>query len=446
MTAATAREQAQAYPRESYAWYVIGVLFVVTLFSQLDRQLPSLLVQPIRQEFGISDTGFSFLQGYAFALVYTLAGLPFGRMVDRTNRRNLILFGLVVWSVMTMLGGFAHTYWQLFAARMGVGVGEAVLAPAAYSIIADYVRPERRGRALGFYYVSLAVGSGASLFLGGLIFKLIPPEGLVLPLVGLLAPWKLMFVLAGAPGLVLAFLLFTVREPLRRDAGQVRDAGREGSVGEFVTYLKRHAATFSRVLTFPAVLAILGYGQLAWAPAFYSRKFAMDPANIGLVLGVVVAGSGLAGTLLSAFLSDHWANRKLPAARLRVTMVSWAFMIPGVILWPLVPDQTLSLAFLVFAVGGASIAQAAAPAVIQEVTPNRMRGQAIAVYLLLGGLLGIGFGPTSIALVTDNVFRDDAALPLSIVTVCLPMALIGLWLTLTGLKPYQRTVEALGAG
>jgi MFS family permease len=446
MSAAATRDDTTPYPRESYAWYVIAVLFVVTLFSQLDRQLPSLLVQPIRHAFGISDTGFSLLQGYAFAIVYTLAGLPFGRMVDRTNRRNLIFFGVVIWSVMTILAGFSQTYWQLFATRMGVGVGEAVLAPAAYSIIADYVRPERRGRALGAYYVSLAIGSGASLFLGGLIMKAIPAEGLVLPLIGLLEPWKLMFVLAGAPGLILAFLMFTVVEPARRDTGDVKAAGQQGSVGELVTYLRRHSATFSRILTYPAILAIIGYGQLAWAPAFYARKFAMTPSTTGVTIGALVAVAGLVGSLMSAFLSDYWVAKKVASARLRVTLVAWAFILPSVLVWPLVANLAVSLVFLAFAVGGASIAQAAAPAIIQEVTPNRMRGQAIAIYLLLGGLLGIGFGPTSIALVTDQVFKDDAALPYSIVAVCLPMALLGFWLSASGLKAYDRTAKSLAAG
>jgi MFS family permease len=136
----------------------------------------------------------------------------------------------------------------------------------------------------------------------------------------------------------------------------------------------------------------------------------------------------------------------VPAARLRVTIVGWALILPGVLVWALVPDIKLSLLFLGLSTGGAALAQAAAPPIIQSVTPNRMRGQTIAIYLLLAGLLGIGFGPTAIALVTDHVFNSDAALPYSIVTVCLPMALVGCWLSLSGLKPYERTAAALAAG
>jgi MFS family permease len=447
MTQTSGRDdQDAAYPPERYAWFVIAILFVVTLFSQLDRQFPALLVKPIRHALGITDTGFSFLQGYAFALVYTLAGLPFGRLVDRVNRRNLIIGGIVVWSVMTILAGFAQTYWQLFATRMGVGVGEACLAPAAYSIIADYVPRARRGRALSVYYVSLAIGSGASLFLGGLILRAVPASGLVLPLIGATPAWKAMFMMAGAPGLLIVFLLLAIREPVRRDPGSLELAAGAGSLGEFLAYLARHASTFSRLLTYPAVLAVIGYGALAWAPALFERRYGLAPKSSSLVLGGLVAGAGLVGTLISGYLSDRWANAQVPAARLRVTMIAWAVMIPAATLWPLAGSARLSFILLALTVGSLSIAQAAAPAAIQDVVPNRMRGQAIAIYLLIAGLLGIGFGPTAIALVTDRVFHSDAALPYSLALVGAPMALIGLWLSWSGLKPYARTrAELAGA-
>src|SRR3990167_7204618 len=163
------------YPAPRYAWYVIGVLFAVTLLSQLDRQLPALLVRPLRKEFGISDTAFSLLQGYAFAVFYTLAGLPLGRLVDRGSRRNLIFVGLLFWSAATALFAFGQTYTHLLLARVGVGIGEAVLAPAAYSLIADFVAPRRRGRALAVYYVSIAIGSGGAPPLGGGVVAGVPP-------------------------------------------------------------------------------------------------------------------------------------------------------------------------------------------------------------------------------------------------------------------------------
>ncbi|CAN5141633.1 MFS transporter [soil metagenome] len=430
------------YPPARYAWYVIGVLFVATLLSQLDRQLPALLVRPIRAEFGISDTGFSFLQGYAFALFYTFAGLPFGWLIDRTIRRNLIIAGMVLWSVMTVLSGFAHSYNALVVTRMGVGIGEAVLAPAAYSMIADYVSPERRGRAFSVYYVALAIGSGASLILGALIARIIPDAGLSLPGLGLLSQWRLTFLIAGAPGLLLALLLLTIREPVRRDVAAAMSKAGAGW-GDFLGHVKRHFPTFARVLTYPGVVAVIGYGVLAWAPTFFDRRFDIPTKTSGLIVGALVAVGGLTGTLLSGWLSDRWASRGVPAARLRVAMLAWLLVLPTVSVWSLVGVPWLSFALLALVVTGFGMAQAAAPTAVQEITPNRMRGKAVAVYLLIGGLVGIGFGPLSIALVTDYVFKDDAGLPYALAIVGGPIALLGLWLTWSGLKPYQRTVEVL---
>ena len=458
------------YPSARYAWYAIGVLFAVTLLSQLDRQLPALLVRPLRKEFGISDTGFSLLQGYAFAIFYTLAGLPLGRLVDRGHRRNLVLIGLLFWSAATLLFAFGQSYTHLLLARIGVGIGEAVLAPAAYSLIADWVAPQRRGRALAAYYVSIAIGSGASLLLGGWLLAVIPAQGLELaafPGLGLLAPWRLAFIAAALPAVPLALvLLLTVREPARQEDLLVVGTGnhtgtRTGtrthrqrladaqvtppkpSTADFIRYLRQHAATFSRVLTYPTLLSIIGYGALAWAPALFDRTFGIPTSRAGVVLGILVAVAGATGTLASGFLSDWWQARGVPAARLRVALVGVAiFTVPSV-LWPLMPTPELAFGLLFLTVLGLGLAQSAAPASIQAVVPNRMRGQAIAVYLLLAGLMGIGLGPTAVALMTDYVFHNDAALRYSLALIAGPSALFGLWLIGSGLRPYARTYATL---
>ena len=428
------------YPSARYAWYVIGVLFLITLFSQLDRQLPALLVRPIRAAFGISDTSFSLLQGYAFSLCYTLMGLPLGRLVDRSIRRRLIFWGLLFWTAMTALSAFADSFVFLVIARMGVGVGEAVLAPAAYSMIADYVAPARRGRAMAVYYTSLAVGSGASLLLGGWLLGVIPKEGMVLPLAGMLPAWRVCFLAAAAPGLLLAALLFTVREPLRREQPAFAHAT---SVAQFVAFLRQHKATFARLLTYPALLAIIGYGMLSWAPALFDRRFHMPVSRSGVILGALIAGAGVTGTLLSGFLSDWWRRKNVSAARFRVALLGTVICAPMGVLWPLANDATTAFVLLGCAVFGLSIAQSAAPASIQEVVPNRMRGQAISIYLLIAGLLGIGLGPILVALVTDRIFHDDAALPYAISSVVLPTALMAIWLCWSGLKPYALTSQTL---
>ncbi|OGA99703.1 MAG: MFS transporter [Burkholderiales bacterium RIFCSPHIGHO2_12_FULL_69_20] len=434
------------YPDPRYAWYVIGVLFAVTLLSQLDRQLPALLVRPLRKEFGISDTAFSLLQGYAFAVFYTLAGLPLGRLVDRGSRRNLIFVGLLFWSAATALFAFGQTYTHLLLARVGVGIGEAVLAPAAYSLIADFVAPRRRGRALAVYYVSIAIGSGASLLLGGWMLAVIPPQGLSILGLGELAAWRVAFLAAAAPGVPLALiLLWTVREPARQqDTAAARGIDVDKpSVADFVRFLRQHPATFARVLTYPTLLSIIGYGALAWAPALFDRSHGIPTARSGVILGLLVAVAGATGTLASGFLSDWWVARGVAAARFRVALVGVALFAVPAVLWPLVPDPVWAFGLLFVTVLGLGLAQSAAPASIQAVVPNRMRGQAIAVYLLLAGLMGIGLGPTAVALVTDYVFHDDKALRYALALTAGPSVLFGLWLIATGLKPYARTYAVM---
>lgn len=440
----TGRAPSTAFPPARVAWYVIGVLFVVTLLSQLDRQLPALVVRPLRKEFGISDTAFSLLQGYAFAVFYTLAGLPLGRLVDRGNRRNLIFVGLLFWSAATALFAMAQTYEQLLLARVGVGIGEAVLAPAAYSMIADCVPPAQRGRALAVYYVSIAIGSGASLLLGGWLLALIPAQGLQIGTLGTFSAWRVAFFAAALPALPLALLLLlTVREPVRRETQSAAGGTEAPTVADFVRHLRAHAATFARVLTYPTLLSIIGYGALAWAPALFDRAHGIPPSRAGVVLGIIIAVAGASGTLISGFLSDRWTAQGVSAARFRVALVGVAIFIVPATVWPLVGSPNLAFALLFLTVFGLGLAQSAAPASIQAVTPNRMRGQAVAVYLLLAGLLGIGLGPTSVALVTDYVFHDDKALPYSMALMAGPSSLIGLWLIASGLKPYARTQAAL---
>lgn len=439
------QERTDAYPSAAYAWFMIAVLFAVTLLSQLDRQLPALLVRPLRAEFGISDTSFSLLQGYAFAIFYTLAGLPLGRLVDRGNRRNLVFFGLLFWSASTVLFAFAQSYNGLLLARVGVGIGEAVLAPAAYSMIADCVRADKRGRALAVYYVSIAIGSGASLLLGGWLLGAIPPEGLHLPWLGNLPAWRIAFLAAALPAIPLAaVLMLTVREPVRHeDSGNTAAAA--SSIGDFVRYLRLHTATFVRLLTYPTLLSIIGYGALSWAPALFDRRHGIPMSRAGIILGLIVAVAGASGTLLSGFLSDRWTARGVAAARLRVALTGiMVFALPAVA-WPLVASPTLAFALLFLTVFGLGMAQSAAPAAIQAVVPNRMRGQAIALYLLLAGLLGLGLGPTAVALLTDHLFHDDQMLPYSIALMAGPAALLGLWAIASGLKPYARTQATLAA-
>src|SRR6185437_13950526 len=203
-----------------YPWYATGVLMLAYVFSYLDRQILYLMVGPIRRDLHITDFEFSLLSGAAFGIFYTFMGLPIGWLADRVNRKKLIAVGVTAWSIMTILCGVAQSYGLLFLARIGVGVGEATLSPAAYSFLSDSFDKVRLPRAMSMYGLGLFIGAGLALIVGGEIIGAVDKWGDVsIPVLGTLRSWHLVFVMVGVPGLVVALWVSTLREPVRTGVG-----------------------------------------------------------------------------------------------------------------------------------------------------------------------------------------------------------------------------------
>lgn len=423
------------YPPRGQAAWMVAVLVGVTFTALLDRSIPALLVEPVRRDLGISDTQYSVIQGYAYSIFYCLAGFPVGRLVDRTNRRNLILIGIPCWSGATILCGLATDFWTLCLARMGVGASMALLAPAAYSIVADYFEPARRGRALAVYSLAFSIGAGLSFIVGGVILRAFagsPHRGL--PVISSLEPWQLVFVFAGLPGLLLAPLLMTTREPPRH--GQVQAGG--VSAREFFAYLRRHAGLFAPLYATYGVLAFVSYCILPWAPSFYLRKFGLPIEQTSTWIGMASLVGGLSGTLTAGLLSDRWASQaRAKGGRFLVPLVSMVVNIPIMLAVPLVGHAELSLVLYTCSNFVSGLGVTSAAVTIQSVVPNQMRGRAMAIYQITIILLA-GFSPTAVALVTDHVFHDDQALPLSLAVTPFSAAVVGVVAALFGLRGYER--------
>ncbi len=206
------------YPSAKYSWYVVTVLMLAYVFAFLDRQIIALLVDPIKRDIGVTDFQMSLLLGPAFAFFYVTLGIPVGRLADRRSRRTIIGIGIAIWSVMTAACGLAKTFTHLFLARIGVGVGEATLQPCATSVISDYFPREKRGRAISVYSMVLGIGAGLAFVLGGqVVAAVIDGPSIALPLIGEIYNWQIVFLIVGLPGLLVAGLMFTVKEPHRRD-------------------------------------------------------------------------------------------------------------------------------------------------------------------------------------------------------------------------------------
>jgi MFS family permease len=414
---------AAPYPKPAIAWYVVGILLLAGITSYLDRNLFALLLIPVREHLQISDTEVSLLYGMAFTLFYVIAGFPFGMLVDRVNRRNVIIFGVLVWSCFTAACGFADTYWEMFIARMGIGVGEACLGPAAYSIIAD-----------SGYNLSNYIGGGSSSMLGGLILTLLPAGGMMLlPFVGEAPAWKAAFFIAAAPGFFVALLLLTVKDPPRRDVAKpVRDGGRGPSI---LAYLGQHWPVYSSLYVVFIATAFVGLTFNAWGPTYFVRQFGLTLPQAGLYTGSIAMIFGVSGALCSGVVGDALTARG--RSRFTIPIVAWPFMLCGLFLVCLAPTLHLALAGEALVVFGSGLGLVAGPPNFHDVTPNQFRGRVQAVYFMLTGILGIGIGPWLVARVTDGVFHDDQAIRYSLLIVLAPVAVVAFIVCLASQGSYR---------
>ena len=429
-----------AYPSSARAWSTVAILMVAYVLSFIDRQILNLLVGPIRRDLLISDTQMSLLMGLSFALFYTICGIPLGRLADTRSRRGLIAVGVLFWSVATAACGLAKLYWQFLICRIGVGVGEAALSPAAYSLIADSFPAERRATAISVYSMGVYLGSGLAFLLGGLVIKFASAQGdVVLPVFGEVRPWQLIFLLLGAAGALFTLLMLAVQEPARRGVG----AGVAVPLAEVGRYIRANRRTVLCHNFGFAGLAFAGYGSAAWVPTFFIRTYGWDAGQVGIVYGCIVAVFGCLGIVFGGRLADWMAKRGSSDANMRVGLYAAIGAVPFVLSFPLM-DSALWAALLVApAVFCLSMPFGVAPAAIQEIMPNSMRGQASAIYLFVITLIGLGIGPTAVALVTDYGFGDDQALRYSLLIVS-GLALFSSVLLLSkGLKPYRESVVRL---
>jgi MFS family permease len=426
------------------------VLVAATIVSQLDRQILVLLVQPIRRDLGISDTQISLLQGAAFAIFYTVMTLPLGYLADRMSRRNLIIYGILAWSASTILCGLAHDFRQLFLARLGVGAGEACLNPAAYSLMSDSFPPERRGRAYGLFGGAGAVGVAGSLFAGSFLLSLFHAVPYVtLPLLGRLAAWQTVFVFIGIPGILTAGVLVTVREPRRRETVRPRNpgpAGRGDDAG-LTQFLRGHAGLVASLLAAFALVYIAGVGYTSWAPTAYIRTFNLSAPEAGFVVGAMYMVFSVIGCLVGGSLGDRWSKTDAVAGRLAVAVYAAFIASIAVCGWWLVDSLLVSIVCGCIVITTAGAVMVTGSIVINEIVPNEIRGRMSAIYLLTIGVFGISFGPTAVALVTDYVFRNDAAVRYSIVAVAASSLMASAILNAYTLRHYfRRRLDQPGMG
>lgn len=442
---AASLEESASWPDRAYAWYVTALLTLAYTFSFVDRQVLNLLVIPIRADFDLTDTQISFLQGIAFVVPYVLLSIPLGRWVDLASRTRVLILGVVFWSISCVGCGLARVPWQLTAARMGVGVGEAAVTPASWSLLSDYFRPTERAVPVSVFLMGPYLGGGLALILGGQLIAWARDFGEIsVPLVGVLAPWQFAFVAVGLPGFALALLLLTVAEPSRQGtvvAGQssrsVRDVGR---------YLRAQWSLYSAFLIGVPFLVVVLYALQAWVPTLLVRVYAMDIADAGRIYGAIALIAGSTG-VLSGPIVARWLNRRGHVdAPLRVGVIAISLLVPCIALIPWQRDTRAALALLSVASYLVTLPMSMFTSALQSVTPNQMRGFVAGLYVFAVSGLGFALGPTGVAVVSDYVFRDPLSVGRSLAVVCCLAGTIALSVLARAMPAYRVAMHKLLGG
>ena len=424
----------------SHAWWALALLTATYTFSFVDRQIVNLLVDPIRTDLELSDSQVSFLQGLAFALPYVLLSIPVGRIVDRANRIRVLIIGILIWTISCMMCGTAKSFWQLGIARMGIGGGEASVTPASWSLLADYFPPEQRALPISIFLMGPYLGAGLSLLLGAEVISWASGLGQIeLPIVGVIAPWQLTFMLVALPGVVIALLLPLLKEPGRQERlGTDAQAMTWKKVGQYIWPRRQ---LFGAYLLGSPFLVLVLYALQAWIPSLLVRVHELDIVQAGRYYGTIALIAGSAGVLSGPVLA-RWLSHRVNAERapLIVIFISILVLIPFVIAAGLATSLTAALIFISLASYWVTFPLALFATGLQNASPNELRGLMAGCYVLATNLIGLALGPSSVALVSDYVFQSDTAVGKSlalIAAIFLPLAALLVWRGLRAMRKIE---------
>lgn len=432
------------YPNPTYSWYVVVILFLAFTVAYIDRQIMSLLVEPMKADLGISDSQIGLLQGFAFTIFYTFAGIPLGRLADKKNRKVIIATGMFLWSIMTAVCGLAKSFTGLFIARIGVGVGEACLSPAANSMITDYFPKNKRSKPVALYFMGVYVGVGLAYILGGLVVEMVSnADQIILPLVGEIRPWQLTFILVSIPGLLLVVLMATVKEPFRHGLMVAKGKEVDLSLSAATDFFKLHKKAYLSIFFGFGLSGSMAIGFFSWIPAMFTRIHGWEVSDIGYAFGIIVMVMGTLGIILAGVIADYLLEKGHEDAYIKIAI--WAAL--GAMIFGsaavTVDNPYLALALLCPTVACFGMPVSLAPAAVNYMTPNQFRGQAIAIYVFVVGFISNTIGPFSAGFLNDYVFKDEMALDRSLVTLAIVFGLASMFALKLSIKHYTKSAKQI---
>jgi MFS family permease len=413
---------------------------IVVMFTVLDRSVMSLLIDPIKADFKITDTQAALLIGAAFSLPYGIAGVAVGRMADTFNRRNLVAASIAFWSACTVACGTAQGFVSLLIARMGIGAGESGYGPASWSIATDNWPREKVAFATATMGIGAMLGTGLALFLGGAVLHLVsgmPPVDIGF---GVIRSWQWTFIIVGAPGLIWALVVLTSKEPPRRGlvAGE---KAKKVPVKETARWIMDDWRTYLAVVGGMAMKAMMLAGPATWGATFIHREFGWELSKIGMISGTITLIVSPIALMAGAKLSEYWTKEGRKDTNLRIVFYGLIAAIPLMVIAPLMPNPYMVLAVNAMSSFVGTLGFGPSIAAFQVITPNRMRGQIGALTQFCNNVIAFALSPIIVALFTDYIFRDEGALKYSMVLNAAVMGSLSLLIVWQGLKPYSRSYE-----
>jgi len=428
------------------AWLTLGLLTLLMALAFIDRMIISLLVEPIRADFSISDTQMSLLMGLSFVIFYTAFGIPVAKLADKYSRKLIIIASVFSWSLATVLSGFSKTYSTLFIARVGVGIGEGGFAPASYAFISDMFPRDKLAFATSIYSSGIALGIGFAYIVGGNLYSYFSKD--YTPYFEVLESfeaWQLTFIAVGLPGFVFTLLLLLIREPARTGTSLPANADEQAArivKKGLVSFILEKKKALGSLWLAMAAWAIVDFAFLSWIPTYYFRVRDVQLESAGTNIGIVYIIFATLGLLAGAKIAHMLQKRDHKDAVFKIGLVSAVVLVP--LLWLMISlptNQSFVAAAMIIMVF--SLPWGVAPAALLDISPNHFRAQVTAIYLLIINLTGMTVGPTGVALLSDRFFKDEMQIGLALVVVgnfALFLAFVALWF---GRKHYADAVAAM---
>ena len=430
------------YPHRRAGYSAVVVMTLAQVFAFIDRQIPAMLVEPIKQDFNLNDSQIALLGGAAFSIFYAIMALPIGYAVDRYKRVNVLGTGIFVWSLMTTLAGLASSFGRLFGARIGVAVGEAVMAPVSVSLVSDYFPQNKQGKPMGIITAGVYIGIGATLIGGGyLIDYLTDIGGITIPGIGYFKPWQATFLVVGIPGILISIAAFMLHEPRRIGLAQTPE--KDSISINIFSHLIKNKSTLIPMFAGLIFMALIFYSFTFWAPSMMVRTHGLSLTEVGFSLGIITIISSILGTISSGAVVDYLRSKGRTDAPIRTAMFACIFAMPAICLAPIVENVVAAWMligiYLFFISSFAPIGLLA----VSGVSSNEVKGQMAAVHAFLMMAFGLSLGPQITAFFTDFILQDESKLGLAVSLtggLVLPIAAICFWMSL---KRYRKAYDQL---